>query len=682
MLTTMLTTTLTTMLTTMLTTTLPMARALLGAVSVALLASCAAPGGAHQAAAQVERLEIVSRTPAFGGKAFEDAGAYETIVAVAHMRIDPRHPANRIIADLDKAPTDGGWVKYKTDVVILRPRDPATASKVLLLDVPNRGGKMLTVMANESDGTLTGYAGEGNAFLMRRGHTLLWIGWQGDIALARDGVTVGAELPVAIERGEAITGASAEEAVFGDSKALGAMALAYPTASLEQASARLTVRAHTDAPVTVLPASAWRYLDASRIEVTRPKGFDAGAIYRFEYQARDPRVMGLGMAALRDVTSYLKSGAPDQAGNANPLADLKPAVTLAAGVSQSGRFLRDLLWQGFNADLDGGRVFDGAMPLIAGSRKSFVNIRFAQPGRYSTQHIDHITYGDQFPFSYAVTRDPVGGATDGIFARCQANSTCPRLMHVDSSTEFWQGRAALVTTDGAGKDIALPSDVRAYLMSSTQHMTVATPTVGICQYPNNPAQQGPAVRALLDRLVGWTRDGKAPPDSRFPQHANAMLTTPQRDAVGFPDLGKIGIGYPQVINGLSVVTYRGVLGTPDPARTYDVLVPMADQDGHDISGIRLPDIEVPLATHAGWNLRRPVFAEGRLCGLNGMVSPLPATARAGDPRRAIAQRYVSRLEYAKAVAFAARALRDQGLMLDDDVNRYIERAKVEPRVKP
>lgn len=652
--------------------------------SITLLASCAAPGSSIQAApgGQVERLEIISRAPAFAGRVFEDGGVYETIVAVAHMRIDPAHPANRIIADLDKAESSGGWVRYKTDVIILRPRDPAAASKILLIDVPNRGGKLFPVMANASDGTLEGFPGAGNGHLMRRGHTLAWIGWQGDIALARDGKTAGTEFPLATEGGEPITGPSVEEAVFDDIKPSGVIKLAYSAASLAQSGASLTVRAHAAAPPTALPASAWRYTSARAIEVTRPRGFDAGAIYRFQYEARDPRVMGLGMAALRDVGSYLKSAAPDGAGNVNPLADIKPGVALAAGVSQSGRFLRDWIWQGFNADPRGGKVFDGAMPLIAGSRKSFVNLRFAQPGRYSTQHIDHLTYGDQFPFSYAVTRDPVSGLTDGIFARCQASNTCPKLMHVDSSVEFWQARASLVVTDGAGKDIALPAGVRAYLMSSTQHMAAATPTVGICKYPNNPAQQGPAVRALLERLVEWSRDGKEPPASRYPQRGNSMLTTPQRDAVGFPDLKALGIGYPEVINDLTVVGYNGVLPRPDAAKAYEVLVPMADQDGHDITGIRLPDIEVPLATHAGWNVRRQVFAEGQLCGLNGMHVPFAATPRAGDPRRAISQRYASRLEYAKAVALAARALRDQGLLLDEDTNNYIERAKVENRISP
>ncbi len=646
------------------------------------LAGCAGPHAGAPAAAQLQRLDIISRTPAFGGATFGDTGTYETIVAVAHMRIDARDPANRQIADIGLAPASDGWIDYQTDVVIARPTNAAKASRVLLLDVPNRGGKLFPVMANEGGDSLETRADAGNAYLMRRGHTLVWVGWQGDIALQRDGKRVGTSFPLLQDKGKPITGPSAEETVFDDVKPTGLITLAYPAASMAQAGAVLTVRANNASAQEVVPPTSWRYVSASEVEITRPTGYDAGAIYRFEYVARDPRLMGLGMAALRDVTSYLKRGTLDAAGQPNPLADIAPEVTLAVGVSQSGRFLRDLIWQGFNADPHGGKVFDGAMPLIAGSRKSFVNVRFSQPGRYSTQHIDHITYGDQFPFSYAVTTDPISGRTDGIFARCAATRTCPQLMHVDSSLEFWQGRASLVVTDGAGHDIALPDNVRAYLLSSTQHMSARRPTVGVCKVQNNPAQQGPAVRALLERLVEWSREGIAPPPSRYPRLADTMLVAPQRDAVGFPDLHAIGIDYPEVINELAVVDYSSLPGAVNGARRYQVLVPMADADGHDIAGIRLPDVAVPLVTHAGWNLRRRGFAENQLCGLNGMSVPLPANPRAGDPRRAISQRYSSRLEYAKSVALVARELRDQGLLLDEDANRFIEHAKVEPRVAP
>ncbi len=642
-----------------------------------VLASCGTPRAPAALAASIERLDIISRAPAFGGADFEGGGQYETIVAVAHMRINPAHPANRIIADIDKAAAPDGWVRYQSDVIIVRPRDPARASKVLLIDLPGSGAQRLPGMANDADA-----GAAGNGFTMRRGHTMVSIGWQGDIALKKDGTTAGTELPLATNGTLPITGPSYAETIFDDGATTGSMALAYPAASLDQASARLTVRATATAAPTTLPRSAWSFKGPLRIELGRPSGFDAGAIYRFDYLARDPRLMGLGMAAVRDVASFLKSGLADGAGQANPLADIHPDVAVAVGVGQAGGFLRDLIWQGFNQDPRGGKVFEGAMPLVAGSAKSFVNLRFSQPGRIATQHLDHLAYGDEFPFSYGVTTDPASGKTDGIFNRCQASNTCPRLMHVDSSGEFWQARASLVLDDGAGNDIAMPAGVRAYLMSSTQHIAANRPVMGVCRYANNPARQSPTVRVLLDHLVAWARGGKQPPASRYPLHADAMLTAPQRDAAGFPDLGAIGVEYPAVINELALVDFSAPRAVPGAARRYQLFVPMTDVDGHDIAGIRLPDIAVPLATHAGWNLRRKGYADGQLCGLNGLSLPFPATPRKADPRRAISERYARRIEYAKAVALAARALRDQGLLLQEDVERYIERAKVDARINP
>ena len=607
------------------------------------------------AVAEVERFEIIQRSSAFDGIAFEGVGEYEVVTAIAHMRINPAHAANRGIVDLDKASAPDGWVRYKSDVIILRPVDVAKASHVLLVDVPNRGRKHVMRALGEGNAALDIAGGAGNGFAMRRGHTLVWVGWQGDIPLSGDGKIAGAAFPAVPG-----TGPSMDEIVFDDIAPVRSMKLSYPAVSLEQGKAVLTVRAYEGSPPQLLPASSWQFKGASEISVTRPANMDAGAIYQFRYEARDPRVMGLGLAALRDVTSYLKSPA-------GPLADLHPNTTLAIGVSQSGRVLRDFLWQGFNADARGSKVFDGVMPVIAGARKSFVNARFSQPGRNSMQHGDHLVAGNSFPFSYGVTVDPLSGASDGIMARCMADSTCPKLMHIDSSLEFWQGRASLITTDGAGKDIALPSDVRAYLMASTQHLFASTPMVGICKYQNNPATQAPLMRALLDDMVAWVREGREPPASRYPHLADASLTAPQREAQGFPDLRSIGVGYPEVINELP---------------GYQLLVPMEDEDGHDVAGVRLPDIAVPLATRAGWNVRRAGFAENALCDLNGLFVPFSATPRAGDPRRAISQRYRNRLDYAKAVAAAARELRDQGLLLEEDVERYIERARNDPRVKP
>ena len=215
----------------------------------------------------------------------------------------------------------------------------------------------------------------------------------------------------------------------------------------------------------------WRYVDEREIEITRPAGFDGGAIYEFIYEAKDPIVMGLGFAAMRDAVSFLRYEPADRAGNPNPVAvDGELARTATSlGISQSGRMLRDLVYQGFNEDVAGRVVFDGIHPNIAGSRKTFTNYQFGQPGRWQKQHEDHVYPGDQFPFTYATLTDPLTGRTDGLLERCRASDTCPKVVHSDGEAELWQARASLVVTDPAGGHIELPENVRVYLLAGTQH---------------------------------------------------------------------------------------------------------------------------------------------------------------------------------------------------------------------
>jgi hypothetical protein len=473
--------------------------------------------------------------------------------------------------------------------------------------------------------------------------------------------------------------------VFDAPGALGTMPLSYPAATPDMARAELTVRARPDAPATVLSPDSWRYTNASEIELKRPAAFDAGAIYQFRYEAQDPRPMGLGMAAVRDVVTFLKVAQTDAGGKTQPMADIRPKVTVALGISQSGRFLRDFVWQGFNAVPGGGRVFDAAMPTIAGSRKSYTNVRWAQPGRYSRQHEDHWFYGDQFPFGYGTITDPLTGRTDGIFARCRTDDTCPKLMHVDSNLEFWQGRSSLVVTDGAGHDVPLPDDVRAYLMSSTQHVASGLPAAGICQLPNNPARQSSTYRALMTRLIAWARDGQPPPPSRYPSVTAGTLVPPQHAAMGFPDLDALGMKLPAVLNDLSPADQAVIPARVDTSRRYTLLVPRTDADGHDIAGVRVPDIDAPLATHTGFGLRKASFAEGQLCGLNGSYLPLSKDVQERsakrDPRLSIAERYPTRTAYVQQVRASVERLKADGLMLEEDVARVLDLAVKDPRVQ-
>ncbi|MDQ3811532.1 MAG: alpha/beta hydrolase domain-containing protein, partial [Chloroflexota bacterium] len=440
-------------------------------------------------ASRLERLEIKSRFDAFGGLSFGPAGQYEAIVAVAHGQLDPADAANARIVDLDKAPRTNGLVEYETDVVILRPKDPLSARRVLFYDVVNRGNKIaLTTYFNEGNGDLTSPEGAGNGFLMRQGYTVVFSGWQGDLPLSGDGSRIGTRFPVATNPdGSPITGLSREEIVFDNTTNPGRLTLTWPAADLDPAQAMLRAKVHQNDDWRPVPT--WSYLDDKTVQIDRPADLDAGSIYEFIYTARDPKVMGIGMAAVRDLVSFLEYETADGQGNLNPLNDLRGApceapglnqacpenpattvdVAIIEGISQSGRFTRDFLWQGFNADPSGRQVFNGAMPLIGGSRKTWTNFRFAQPGRWSKQHEDHLQAGDQFPFTYATITDPISGMDDGLLAQCSATNTCPRVMQLDGSGEFWLARASLLVSDGAGNEVPLPDNVRLYQMTGTPH---------------------------------------------------------------------------------------------------------------------------------------------------------------------------------------------------------------------
>ncbi len=591
-------------------------------------------------------LEIKSRAPAFNGQTFGEHGAYEQITAVARMRIDPRAPANRGIVDLKLAPRAAdGMVEYDVDVVILRPQDPAKARRVLFYDVVNRGMRLLAMMTG---GNMMNPNDPGDGLMMRQGYTMVWSGWQGDLggsgnamlAALPAGVTlpklIGARFPVATNKGRPITGPVSTEAIF-DSASGKAMTLPYAAASLTQPGARLTVRAVSDSPARTIPASDWRFTDDRHIELTRPADMDAGAIYRFEYTAKDPWVMGLGFAATRDLVSWLRH-APIAAGN--PLADIAAApcerdvtdvcanpeggnfsAAVAFGGSQSGRYLRDFLWQGFNRDPAGRKVFDGVIPFIPGARQTFTNFRFAEPGRFSRQHEDHDVPGFAFPYTYATVTDPVTGKRDGILNACNETGTCPKVFHIDTSGEFWQAGSSLVGTGGTARDVDFPTEVRAYMIAGGAHAPGMT--LPACRYPANALNYSPVVRALIVAMVDWSLVKRNPPESRWPSLAKGELLP--IDQLRGPNVPGADLVWPKVMN--RPIPPKGKMAWP-------MHVPAIDADGNDAPGIRLPQLAAPQGTYLGWNLRKAGYGEGDLCLLSGTYLPFAkdAASRGGDER--------------------------------------------------
>jgi hypothetical protein len=614
------------------------------------------------------RLEISSREPAFGGESFGGFGPYERLAGVAHLRVDPMAAANQGVVDLDLAPRGAdGLVACEVDLVILRPRDGRRARRVMLYDVVNRGMKTLSMLNGGRLDSGADPIDPGDGLLMRQGFTLVWSGWQGDVS--GPGL-VGARLPVATHGDSPVTARVCTEMVF-DSADGDRIALPYPAADLGRDSARLTVRARPgEAPLDLAPAD-WTFEDERRIRLRRSPGADAGAIYRFEYVARDPKVMGLGFAATRDVIAFLRHGS---AGEGNPLVDLADApperdgagaavnpdggvfsTTVAFGASQSGRYLRDFLWQGFNRDLAGRRVFDGAIVHIAGARRTFTNVRFSDPGRFSRQHEDHDTPGFDFPFAYSSLADPHTGKVDGVLHACAADGTCPKLFHIDSSSEFWQAGASLVGTDGADRDVEFPTDVRAYLLAGAAHAPAMASEA--CRLPANGLDGAPVLRALILAMVEWTTGRREPPQSRWPRIAAGELSPPED--LRAPAAASLGLEWPRMANRPP---------PPRPGVEWPVLVPVVDDDGNEAAGLRLPEIAAPLGTHLGWNLRRAGYAPGDLCSVFGAFVPFAqdAAAKGEDPRAALAERYPSPADRDQRFAAAARALVAAGLLLDED----------------
>ncbi|MCZ2498839.1 hypothetical protein GN316_18910 [Xylophilus sp. Kf1] len=620
---------------------------------------CACAG----AQARVTGFRTVSVQPAFEGRVFGEVGAYERVDAVASFAVDPGSPQLAGVVDLGRAPVNArGEVEFSTQVTVLRAATPARRSPFLLYEVPNRGRSHAMVMLNLGavSNIPTRAAEAGDGFLMNRGDTVVWSGWQADIG----GPLIHMTLPPA----EGVRGDSREQIIFDKPGATGTAELTYPAADQDRSRARLTVRQHESDPPREL-RGGFRYLAANRIEIDRPADMDAGAIYEFIYPAQGAVPAGLGFVATRDLVSFLR-GNPGHA-VPSPLSGIEHTLTL--GISQSGRYVRDFIYQGFNADEQRRRVFDGAMPHIAGSRKTYLNDRLAQPGRYSRQHEDHDFPGDQFPFAYADTTDPVSGNSGGILSACRRTATCPKIMHVDSSTEFWQARAYLVNTTADGKPVKTPGNVRLYLVAGAPHFNrwgAAPEAVAACARLANPLNPSPVLRALYVSLEKWIADGVAPPPSRYPGVADGTL-------VKLQDLRQ-----PRIAGQVTRPAYNRLqrmdhtVLPPLRGQAYPAYVPAVDADGNDIGGVRLPALQAPLGTFTGWNPRAEGYAAGDLCNVYGGYVALPREPSAQDSREALSTRYPQRLpDYLARVDGAVTGLVSAGYMLESDRRLVLDQAR-------
>jgi hypothetical protein len=687
--------------------------------------------GIVPASARVTEIDVnttTSQSPTFSGQSFGAVGAYRMINGTVKGEVDPHDPLNAVIVDIELAPRNSrGMVEYSTDFQLLAPVDPSKGNHRILYDVTNRGGANALAILNNGGAQTTSTPGNpGNGFLMNQGYTVLATGW--DITVGQGGSGFGITVPVAKNRdGSTITGPALEEFDIDVTASPPAtQPLSYAATSADKSAALLTVRANFGDTPIAMPASSWDYTDATLTAIKlNPPGtkfgdpafFGPSGLYEFSYTAKDPLVAALGFAALRDIAVFFRDAKTDDKGNANPIAnDVQHIYTFCS--SQPCRTMHDFVLFGFNEaehargqrdhDHDGdddrddsgdhhGRhremAFDGVLNWKGGGSGIYMNYRFSQPTRTHRQHIARWYPEYQFPFANQRLHDPVTGKTAGRLDACDESNTCPKIIEANSANEYWAKAGSILTTDIKGRDLDLDdlTNVRTYMLSSVPHGAGSASSKGICQQLLNPLVGNPVLRALLVDLDDWVSTGRAPPPNTVPRRADGTLALPlPQSGMGFPSIPGVtynGIAHTGDLwdfgrhfdDGIVSIIPPISLGTP-----YPMFVPKTDADGNDIAGIRTPDVSVPLATYTGWALRATPAGEtggAKLidgCDASGQRIPFAKTladrTASGDPRPSLQERYADHATYVAKVTAAAQQLQQQRLLVDIDVQSYVNAA--------
>ena len=659
----------------------------------AVLLACALTAGPTTGAAEVVRVEVQRREDVLGGRPFGAIGPYEKIVGRVYFAFDPRNPLNARIVDLDRAPRNAdGLVEAWANFMVLRPKRPIPGGGIALLEVSNRGGKASLAYFNGAARSLDPSEADdfGDALLMRLGLTIIWVGWQHDVPPQEDLLRL--QVPVAVgERGTALEGlVRADWTVDRETQTLDLghrNHIAHPVSDPDHPDNVLTMRDGRLAPRQLVPRSEWRFARErgpfvidDRTHIYMSKGFQPGKIYELVYRARDPKVVGLGLAAIRDMISYTKH---------DPTSPFPVRYGVAIGISQTGRFLRHFVYQGFNTDEQGRKAFDGLMIHTAGAGRGSFNHRFAQPSRDAHRYSAFFYPTDIFPFSSQTQTDTLTGRTDGFFAHQHDDANLPYVFFTNTGYEYW-GRAAslLHTTIDGTQDLELYPNERIYHLASGQHFVGRYPPPADSRLPNSRAYRGNPLdflvqmRALLVRMLEWVRDGSEPPASAYPRIDAGTLVS--INEVDFPKLHDVE--FPSVAHEAYRADYgsrwpEGIVDKqpPELGPAFPTLVPQVDTLGNEPGGVGTVEILAPLATYAPWNLRTG-FPGGtdELTDFIGTYIPLPKTEEerraTNDPRPSIESLYSNKEEYLALAERVARSLVERGFLLEEDVSRVVGRA--------
>lgn len=661
----------------------------------ALLALLLILGPPSSAEAKIVRVVVDRREVILDGREWGDAGAYEKLVGRIFFAFDPHNPANARVVDLAWAPVNGeGLVEAWAEFMVLQPVESARRRGVAWLEVSNRGGKASLRYFNRAQTrTLDPVSEEdfGDGLLLQQGLTIIWVGWQWDVPAGDNLLRL--HVPVARLPGGEIQGLVRADWTVDEAREVLPLGhrghRSYGPVDPEHPDNVLTVRDGRMAPREVVPRESWSFVEeegtrqggqptAIRLE----GGFEPGRIYELVYRSSNPRVVGLGLAAVRDVISYAKY----------ELDSLFPVqLGVAFGVSQTGRFLRHFLYQGFNIDEGGRKAFDGMLIHTAGAGRGSFNHRFAQPSRDGHRYSAFFYPTDLFPFTSRTQQDPVTDREDGLFAALDPEHL-PRVFYTNTGYEYWGRAASLIHTSVDGtQDVAPRENERIYHLSGGQHFVGAFPPpegslMGegpIPAYRGNPLDFLLTLRALALRLVVWTEDAGKPPPSAFPRLADGTLVPP--GGMAFPPLP--GVEVPKVIHHAYRADYgprwesEGVIDRQPPSigPPFPSLVSQVDGLGNEVAGVRGTELRVPAGTFTPWNLRYG-YPENtnELTDFLGTFIPLSRSPEEGmgrgDPRPDLTSLYPSLDDYMERVRAATRDLVAEGFLLPGDASLAVEEA--------
>ena len=662
-------------------------------IAVACALSACAVAFAPAAQARITKLEIQgTESPTSNGQSFGQAGQYERIYGRAYGELSPNDPHNEIITDIKLAPRNSrGMVEYNMTFSLVKPIDMSKTNGVVFYSVVNRGNGAAT--PNE-DGRVSVVAG-----------------WQGDVTPTANNQTM--QLPVAKNAdGSRISGpfVTRWRNVSGNTQTIiipRNEVTRYPTTSMNTANFTLNMISSetmtgVQSGVTQVAPTDWAFADCSKApfpgtpdatKICLRNGFDSAKLYELFYTVYDPIVAGIGLAATRDISSFLRYEANDDFGTKNPVAG-SMKWGLIEGTSQSGTFVKLLIMLGFNLDEKDRIVWEGANPNIA-ARVTDLNRRFSLPGGLvELRDLAHEGADWYLPWPDAARGRPAWG----VMSRCMATNSCPKIVETFGSTEIYGLRHSfvLVGTDAA-QDLPIGENHRRYYMASSTHgggpggfASVTGPTAG-CLLPANVAPTSPMRTAALVALVDWVTKGITPPPSVYPRLSDQTLVANTSVAMGAPRIPGTpppdGLEFPlldyDVGAGFNYLDQSGVASkVPTVVQVLPQVVPTVDRDGNEIPGLKSPLLQNPLGTYLGYNTFPSGFQKGQTCIQNAPAGGYVAFAETkaareavGDPRLSLEERYGTRENWLAGVKASANAMVVQRYLTKADADQMIAQAE-------